>query len=63
MRMNLLYILTNEELLRTYLLALDKELDDVFVEMLRNEWDYRVLKNWQTLQDDNYSHLVDVHDI
>jgi len=61
--MNLLYILTNEELFRTYLLALGKELDDAFVEMLRNEWDDRVLKNWQTLQDDNDSHLADVYDI
>ncbi|KAA9022064.1 sporulation histidine kinase inhibitor Sda [Niallia endozanthoxylica] len=56
--MNVLDILTNEELLTTYFLALDKKLDDEFIDMLRNELDDRVLKNLQTPQDDNHSHLT-----
>jgi len=58
--MNSLSILNNEDLLKTYFLALNMKLDDEFIDLLRTELDIRTLENMQPHKHDNHSHLVGV---
>jgi len=58
--MNSLSILNNEELLKTYFLALNMNLDAEFIDLLRTELDIRTLENMQPHTHNNHAHLVGV---